>query len=443
MPGYVPDIAELESALKQLHDPDLLRASPLAALDLVHERVAPDQRVSDRSTALLAWIDGYELATLLRERIERLQHETTGAPGLAGQRATRRPQLYAQILRLRYVDDQTWSEVAAAVGLAAGHIQNKLKRPALQRLLGDLLERREPEAAASPQIARSHLTNLPAPGEFIGRRAEVEDVLVKIRRRRLPIIEISGIGGVGKSALAKHIGWRALDEHLVDAVIWLSAKAHHLPIAGSRPSGTREDLRSLNDLLETVARVLGASQVPLEPDARRRQALDILTSGRFPKGALIIIDNYETLRPEEQERIVAFLFEELPYPSQALITSRHEEHLLVIQTHILPIKVLLDRMSQEDAAVCLDYFLSLQSPPTVTSATIKQEIIALSDRIPLAMLWLLGQLRYSPRSPRETLDDVRQRSDGASALLGYIFDHSYALLADQSEARAVLHALTA
>ena len=207
--------------------------------------------------------------------------------------------------------------------------------------------------------------------------------------------------------------WAVYD--LVDAMIWLSAKAHHLPIAGSRPSGTREDLRSLNDLFETVARVLGASQVPLEPDARRRQVLDILTSGRFPKGTLIIIDNYETLQPEEQERIVAFLFEELPYPSQALITSRHEEHLLVIQTHILPIKVLLDRMSHEDAAICLDYFLSLQSPPTVTSASIKQEIIALSDRIPLAMLWLLGQLRYSPRSPRETLDDVRQRSDGANA----------------------------
>jgi tetratricopeptide (TPR) repeat protein len=226
-------------------------------------------------------------------------------------------------------------------------------------------------------------------------------------------------------------------------VIWLSAKERHLAISGARPAGARASLHSLNDLFETMARILGASQMPLEPDARRRQALDMLTSGRFPHGVLIIIDNYETLRIDEQERIVSFLFEELPYPSQALITSRHEEHLLVVQSHVLPIKVHLDRMSVEDAAACLDYFLSLQSPPTVTSSAIKEQIIALSNQIPLAMLWLLGQLRYSPRSQIETLEDLRAQQDGANALISYIFDHSYNLLGDQPDARAVLHALTA
>jgi tetratricopeptide (TPR) repeat protein len=461
VPAYVPTVAELEAALKQLHNPEALRHNPLAALDLVHQRVDAVQRVANRTQASLPWIYGYELAALLRERIEKLQTPPAAPHDQTIQRAASRPQLYAQILRLRYLDDCSWQQVAQSVGLAAGHIQNKLKRPALQRLLGELLDQRnlgplrhstDSDAALAQEQrlsgqakpgARAHITNLPAPGEFIGRRAEVENVIGKLRRRRMPIIEISGVGGVGKSALAKHIGWQALEERMVDAVIWLCAKDRALPIPGVRVAIGQPGLRSLNDLFETTARVLGASQVPLEPDARRLQALDMLSSGRFPNGILIIIDNYETLQPEEQERLVAFLFEELPYPSQALITSRHEEHLVIVQSHILPTKIQLERMSREDAIACLDYFLSLHSPPLVTSADVKEQIIALSAQIPLAMLWLLGQLRYAARSQIETIEEIRRRHGEASALLSYIFDFSYALLEAQPSARSVLHAISA
>jgi tetratricopeptide (TPR) repeat protein len=443
MPRHIPTIAELEAALKQLHNPEALRANPLATLDLVHDRVAAAQRAPDHVTMPLPWIYGYELAMLLRERIDRLIHEAEAPPNL---RTATRPQLYAQLLRLRFVEGRAWNEVAEVVGLAAGHIQNKLKRPALQRLLGDLLDQsvatRQPVPPRHTSPALMYLTNLPAPGEFIGRNAEVEQLLSKLRRRRIPIIEISGIGGVGKSALAKHIGQLALEEGLFDAVVWLSAKQDHLTIPGVRSGGSREALRSLNDLFETTARVLGAGPPPIEPDARRRQALDILTSDRFPRGVLVIVDNYETLRLDEQERIASFLFEELPYPCQALITSRHEELLLTVYSHVLPIKIQLERMSSADAAACLDYFLSLQSPPIVTEAAIKQQIIAVADQIPLAMLWLLGQLRYNPHSQAELLAELRERRGGPSAILGYIFDHSYALLEDQPDARAVLHALT-
>jgi DNA-binding transcriptional ArsR family regulator len=450
MPAYAPTVAELESALKQLHNPEALRRNPLAALDLVNQRVDIAQRVAQHTQSLLPWIYGYELAALLRERIEQLQIPPALTHDQPAQRTPTRPQLYAQILQLRYIDDRSWNEVAQIVGLAAGHIQNKLKRPALQRLLGDLLDQRnvevkgnEPAAVLAKADARAYVTNLPAPGEFIGRRAEVEHVMSKLRRRRMPIIEISGVGGVGKSALAKHIGWRALDERLVDAVIWLCAKDRTLPIAGVRAADGPTGLRSLNDLFETTARVLGASQVPLEPDARRRQALDMLSSGRFTNGALIIVDNYETLQPEEQERIVSFLFEELPYPNQALLTSRHEEYLVVVQTHILPTKIQLGCMSREDAVACLDYFLSLYSPPLVTSADIKEQIIALSAQIPLAMLWLLGQLRHAARSQRETIEQIRRQQGSTSTLLSYIFDYSYMLLDEQPAARAALHALAA
>jgi tetratricopeptide (TPR) repeat protein len=450
MPTYVPTVAELESALKQLHNPEVLRRNPLATLELVNERVDVAQRVAQHTQPPLPWIYGYELAALLRERIEQLQIPSAATQEQPAPRTVTRPQLYAQILQLRYSDDLSWSEVAQIVGLAAGHIQNKLKRPAIQRLLGDLLDQRNGEGKESEPIAgvakagvRTYTTNLPAPGEFIGRHAEVDHLIAKLRRRRMPIIEISGVGGVGKSALAKHIGWRALDERLVDAVIWLCAKDRTLPIAGVLAADGPAGLRSLNDLFETTARVLGASQMPLEPDARRHQVLDMLSSGRFSNGTLMIVDNFETLQPEEQERIVSFLFEELPYPNQALLTSRHEEHLMVVQSHILPTKIQLGCMSREDAVACLDHFLALDSPPLVMSADIKEQIIGLSAQIPLAMLWLLGQLRHAARSQRETIEHIRHQHDSTSGLLSYIFDYSYGLLKEHPAARAVLHTLTA
>lgn len=438
MQTYVPTLADLEAALKHLHNPEALRFNPLVTLESVHERVTADQRVNDHNTPPLSWIYGYELAAHLRERIEQLHVDATAPTGQGGRSSTR-PQLYAQILKLRYVDDRSWNEVAEQVGLAAGHIQNKLKRPALQQLLGVLMQRDQPERMAA---VSAYPTNLPARSEFIGRRAETDEVLTKLRRRRMPIIEISGIGGVGKSALAKHIGWSALEERLIDAVVWLSAKGRFLPIMNARSVDGREGLRSLDDLFETTARVLGASQIPLDAEARRRQTLEILTSGRFPNGVLIIVDNYETLTPDEQARIRGFLFEELPYPSQALITSRHEEHLILIQSHILPTKIQLDRMSPEDARDCLEYFLSLQSPPIVTSPEIKAQIIRISSQIPLAMLWLLGQLRYTPRSQHEALAELSRWSAESNVLLNYIFDHSYALLENYPHAKTVLHALT-
>jgi hypothetical protein len=94
MPGYIPTVAELEAALKQLHDPEALRASPLAMLALVHERVPPAQRALNHMDMPLPWIYGYELAALLRERIERLIQEA-GVPSdlPSSQRAVTRPQL--------------------------------------------------------------------------------------------------------------------------------------------------------------------------------------------------------------------------------------------------------------------------------------------------------------------------------------------------------------
>src|SRR5262245_9974469 len=356
---YTPDIYDLEAALKHLHDPEALRLSPLASLEAIHQRVVPEQRVSGERQAPLPWIYGYELAILLRSLVDSLDDRDEGLGAGEGRRATSRPRLYARILKLRFSQGLSWGEVAAEVGRVAGHIQNKLKRPALQMLLGELLRVRSVTPTTRMAEDVRPITNLPPQGEFIGRRPELEQVLAKLRRRRMPITEICGIGGVGKSELAKRAGWLALSsERLFDAVVWLSAQESYLSLRRLQTVSASNVVRSLGDLLDITARVLGSDHSPLELAGKKRQVLSTLSSGRFARGVLLIIENYESLSPEEQQRISAFLFDELPYPSQALITSRHEEHHAMVQAQVLPTQVRLGRMSIEDTRSCLLHFLT-------------------------------------------------------------------------------------
>lgn len=439
---YIPDINDLESALKHLHDPEDLRCNPLATLDIVHERVATDQRLSGERMLPLPWIYGYELALLLRSLVDGLDDRGEELGNAEARRGASRPRLYARILKLRFSQGLSWNEVSEEVGRVAGHIQNKLKRPALQMLLGELMHLQAALPAMSPSDERQSFTNLPPQGDFIGRRTAVEEVLAKLRHRRMPIIEICGIGGVGKSELAKRVGWMALgSERLFDAVVWLSAQEAYLSLTRFQTINVSNNIRSLSELLDVTAHVLGSDYTLLELDDKQRHVINALTSGRFPRGVLFIIDNYESLSPTEQHRITAFLCDELPYPCQALITSRYEDHHAQIQSHVMPIQVRLGRMSYEELHACLTHLIQLQQPPLVlTNATIEQLIVA-ANGIPLALLWLLGQLRYSPHSLSDLLNEL-QETHRTSPLLGYIFDYSYAMLREHRAARHALHALT-
>lgn len=441
---YIPDINDLESALKHLHDPESLRLNPLATLDIVHERVARDQRVTGTREPPLPWIYGYELAALLRSLVDNLADRDDDPSSVEGRRTTSRPRLYARILKLRFSQGLSWNEVSAEVGRVAGHIQNKLKRPALQMLLGELIRLSEapPTAQPEPITTQRSMTNLPPQGAFIGRKADVNNVLRKLRHRRMPIIEICGIGGVGKSELAKHVGWHVLrQERLFDAVVWLSAQESYLSLTRLQTVNASHTIRSLDDLLDITARVLGADQTALDSSEKQEQVLKTLSSGYFPHGVLLIVDNYESLPEQEQRKITEFLFEELPYPSQALITSRHEEHHAQFQAQLLPIQVRLGRMTQEDLRACLQQLLSLEQPPLVLDNQTVDQLVQAANGLPLALLWLLGQLRYSPRSLSHLLAEL-QNEHASSPLLSYIFDYSYSVLEQDASVLKVLHALT-
>ena len=168
--------------------------------------------------------------------------------------------------------------------------------------------------------------NLPRPDYacFVGREAE----LAWLRSRLSPKdrswqIAITGIGGVGKSALALAIAHGYLEKykHLpkrerFDAIIWISAKEEVLTAQGKEKADQPENLlRTLEDVYTAIAHTLEREDITraLPKDQGR-----VVEKALKVQRTLLIMDNLESV---QDERIKPFL-RNLPPPTKAIITSR-------------------------------------------------------------------------------------------------------------------------
>lgn len=178
---------------------------------------------------------------------------------------------------------------------------------------------------APPEQARP-LHNLPPPDDspFAGREAE----LARLRGCLAPddrawLILLLGVGGAGKSALARAIAHEYCERYeqlpageRFEAIVWVSAKERQLTPDGAAPAAPDGLIfRTLDDIYAAIALVLDrADLAQAPPEQRDRLAQQALRAQR----TLLIVDNFESVA---DERVRAFL-RQLPAPTKALITSR-------------------------------------------------------------------------------------------------------------------------
>ena len=195
----------------------------------------------------------------------------------------------------------------------------KLTLDNLQRLLVEYGEQskklitREVAQFLAPKIPN----NLPRREPFFGRTKEMEVVMRALSPSdRTWGVLIDGIGGIGKSAIAKEAAHRLQEAGTFDVFVFVSAKENILAPEGIHKLNLAA--RSLNDFLNETARVLGQPEIAkLASDEKHRALVDVLHRMR----ALLIYDNLETLSNEDQEATVDFL-RELPQSCKAIITRR-------------------------------------------------------------------------------------------------------------------------
>jgi nucleoside-triphosphatase THEP1 len=153
------------------------------------------------------------------------------------------------------------------------------------------------------------VSNLPSQGyrELLGRKHYINsivDALTDPYGRR--VISIDGLGGIGKTALAREVAEDSLSQGF-EEVVWLTAAISE----GS-------EQMTFETVLDGIAKQLHESSLlKLEGEARINKIREILNS----KHVLIVLDNMETAK-EPQNLITDKLFSILG-SSKAILTSRH------------------------------------------------------------------------------------------------------------------------
>lgn len=155
--------------------------------------------------------------------------------------------------------------------------------------------------------------------EFVGRQeyfVALQDLLAHDRQTHM--VALGGVGGVGKTALARCFTELAVQSRAsnlqFDYVVWLSAKKTVLKEEIERLTPAIDDI---DDVLDEIARVSDSPElVYLKPFERKKdEVMGLLKSARFA----LVVDNFETVK--NKTAFWDFLLS-VPRPSKVLVTSR-------------------------------------------------------------------------------------------------------------------------
>ncbi len=128
---------------------------------------------------------------------------------------------------------------------------------------------------------------------FVGRKEKLTEIRQVLEKQEsAPIVAIDGIGGAGKTALARELSQRALETNTFYAVIWESDKPAEFT-GGDIQQRPTEDF-GFENLLDRISRKMGYFDVPSLRTTREKKDLvrRILNTERY----LIVIDNLETIK---------------------------------------------------------------------------------------------------------------------------------------------------
>ncbi len=264
----------------------------------------------------------------------------------------------------------------------------------------------------------SLMANLPRRPYFVGREKELSSALQSLQpNSRTFIIGIEGIGGVGKSALAIEVAHRCIENDLFESVIWISAKESILTLHGIEP--IIPEAKSLSDILITIGTNLGNLTIGnLTIQDQIKRVYNLLAR----QTTLLILDNFESLSKKEQSDILDFI-RRSPITLKIIITSRER----VAEGQIIR----LQGLSFAESSALLEW--DSQQKNIQLTADQNKYLADLTGGLPLALLWVQGQIAILGYSVTKVLDKLSLDAD--IPILQYCFNHSWNLLGNTNEKR--------
>jgi transcriptional regulator with XRE-family HTH domain len=271
-------------------------------------------------------------------------------------------------------------------------------------------------------------TNLPSKlyTKLIGRDSEVENILASLRNPHgKKLLGIHGMGGIGKSALAREVSEKIQEEHTFPGLWWTTAKQQSLEALDEL---SLDQAVSYDILVNRLSSWLGLNVVLWEqkPSVELEKAI---TKSLLEFPCLIVLDNLETAIDQNLiAQKMGLLLEKTS--SRAILTSREAWNISTTFMEPIPLKGL-----DESNAVRLMLTRAKDlKAANVLSATESQlrEVASAVGTMPLALKLIVGLLQNFDIPT--VLDDLEKLgSKRINRLYDYLFAHSWMTLEDEEK----------
>lgn len=275
--------------------------------------------------------------------------------------------------------------------------------------------------------------NLPTPSynKFVGRIDTIDKIVKALNNRRIFLIGISGIGGVGKSAIAIKIARDFIDygKKEFTFIIWVSAKRTYLTAEGIHES--EQIFSNLTQLLDVILKITGfVSECHLTYSIKKEIVIEILSLDKF----LLIIDNFETVNnPPEFLSFFEEIGDKAP-ETKIILTTRHQ---LGSSEKVIDLR----EFSQREYSEFIEYLVNIKYP--ISKKLTPKHISALYDiagGLALATELITGQLLSSNISIDRVIAKFKSTAASKDNILEFSFKESYNLLNETQ--RKVLYAVS-
>lgn len=219
--------------------------------------------------------------------------------------------------------------------------------------------------------------------QFVYRNKLCNDILQSVRSNRTFVTSLTGIGGVGKTALACWALNEFYNTREFDYIVSISAKDRELSSSGI--IAIKPMITSFTELIDQILGTIGfLDNAPSHIDEKIKLCRDLIKN----ESLLILVDNLETI---DDTRIISFL-EDLPDGVKAIVTSRK----LRVKVATKPIEI--GPFSETEAVQFFDIVSERKNKRFLIediSKSEKERIVHSCDHIPLVIEWFIGRTRSS------------------------------------------------